>query len=77
MRQRQQANQYNTSFSHYFVPVNFLSYSSSLCCFVKKSIRVDLTRQGSQFRVNTQPMTRPPDMVWSTSLHQTEREAAN
>jgi hypothetical protein len=30
----------------------FFSCSSSLCCFVEKSIRVDLMRQGSQFRVN-------------------------
>jgi hypothetical protein len=47
-------NQYNTSFSHYFVPVftNFRSHSSSFCCFVEKSIRVDLMRQGSQFRTN-------------------------
>jgi hypothetical protein len=54
MRQRVASQSINTSFSHYFVPVftNFLSGSSSLCCFVEKSIRVDLTRQGSQFCVN-------------------------
>jgi hypothetical protein len=54
MRQMAASQSINTSFSHYFVPVftNFLSGSSSLCCFVEKSIRVDLTRQGSQFCVN-------------------------
>jgi hypothetical protein len=40
---KEQVNQYNTSFSYYFVHVfnNFLSRSSSLYYFVEKSIRID------------------------------------
>jgi hypothetical protein len=54
MRQRAASQLIQYFFSHYFVPVftNFLSCSSSFYCFVEKSIRVDLRRQGSQFHAN-------------------------
>jgi hypothetical protein len=54
MRQRAAKSINTILLSHiiFFVFTNFLSHSSSLCCFVQKSIQVDLRRQGSQFHVN-------------------------
>jgi hypothetical protein len=61
-------NEYNLAFSHYLflVLLVFLVCSCSvrLCCFEEKSIRVNLTRQGSiKFHVSYQVFVRTPSFL--------------